>query len=71
MVSVNFQTNEKLYVTGGAKKVQTAHLPLKNSPDDNKKETVNKFENQQDAKGSCWFFVPEFISRIQKIQKIF
>ena len=31
MVSVNFQTNEKVYVTGGAKKVQTAPLSLQNS----------------------------------------
>lgn len=31
MVSVNFQTNEKVYVMGGAKQVQTAPLPLKNS----------------------------------------
>ena len=35
MVSVNFQTNEKVYVTGGEKKLQTAHLSLQNQPNDN------------------------------------
>lgn len=41
MVSVNFQTNEKVYVTGGAKRVQTAPFPLKNSTNDDNKESAS------------------------------
>lgn len=39
MVSVNLQTNEKVYGTGGAKQVQTAPFPLKNSAETQEKTT--------------------------------